>query len=144
MTVKEENETKKAYLNQYYNMTRKVNSLKEQQEDIRKDMECARAVEYSDMPKGTCKTDFADYVARLEAIDTKIAIIKSEMQLRKMDIEESIANMPDGVESDILRYRYIKCMHWEDICKKIGYSMMHTHRIHGSALQHFNLPTKML
>ena len=42
-------------------------------------------------------------------------------------------------EKDVLMYRYIKLMKWEDICMKMDYSLQHIHRIHKKALENFKM-----
>ncbi len=53
------------------------------------------------------------------------------------EITDRIELLEDEDEKDILMYRYIKLMKWEDICMKIGLSWKQAHRIHTRALANF-------
>lgn len=138
MTEKEKNEKKKEYLNRYKNAVKKYNSLQEQEERIRAGMGPG-AIEYSGMPKAHKKTDLSDYMVRLEKILYKIADKKREMQEIRLEIEDKITDIDDGIQSRVLYLRYIRFLKWEDICVEIGYSWRQVHRAHSQALKKMNI-----
>ena len=138
MTEKEKNEKKKEYLNRYKNAVKKYNSLQEQEERIRAEMGPG-AIEYSGMPKAHKKTDLSDYMVRLEKILYKIADKKREMQEIRLEIEDKITDIDDGIQSRVLYLRYIRFLKWEDICGEIGYSWRQVHRAHSQALKKMNI-----
>lgn len=138
MTVREQNEKKKEYLNGYRKKTRKIESLEEQKKSILADMRNAKAIEYSDMPKGSGKqSDLSDYIVKLEGLIERIEETKDEKHQLRIAIEEIIVDMEDGVECDILRKKYIEVKSWATIAEEIGYSVKQAQRIHGKALIHF-------
>lgn len=139
MTEKEQNEKKKEYLNRYKNAVRKYESLVDQEYALRQEMEGAKPIEYSDMPKGNKQTDLSDYMVRLDKVLTKIQARKDEMQNIRLEIEEKIADLPDGLQSKVLYLRYISFKSWEDICIEIGYSWRQTHNIHSKALANLKI-----
>ena len=118
MTEKEKNERKKEYLNRYKNAVRKYESLQEQEQQLRLEMDGPRAIEYSDMPKAHNQSDLSDYIVRLDKILSKIINKKRDMQEIRLDIESKIADVADGTQSRVLYLRYIRFMKWEDICVK--------------------------
>lgn len=138
MTEKEKNEKKKEYLNRYKNAVKKYNSLQEQEERIRAEMGSG-AIEYSGMPKAHKKTDLSDEMVRIERILNKIIDQKREMQEIRLEIEEKIVDIKDGMQSRVLYLRYIRFMKWEDICVEIGYSWRQVHRAHSQALKNLNI-----
>ena len=138
MTEKEKNEKKKEYLNRYKNAVKKYNSLQEQEERIRAEMGPG-AIEYSGMPKAHKKTDLSDYMVRLEKILYKIADKKREMQEIRLEIEDKITDIDDGIQSRVLYLRYIRFLKWQDICVEIGYSWRQVHRAHSQALKKMNI-----
>lgn len=140
MTEKERNEQKKEYLNSYKRLCRKLKSLEEQLESLREVEQSAKIQEISDMPKGNKQTDLSDYMVKLDKITYKIIRAKQDCMNRKLDIENRIADMEDGLESTILHKRYIELKAWEKICVEIDYSWKQTHRIHGQALGNFRIP----
>jgi DNA-directed RNA polymerase specialized sigma subunit len=47
--------------------------------------------------------------------------------------------MEDENEKDVLTYRYLRGMKWEDIAVKMGYSWRRIHYIHSKALENFRI-----
>lgn len=129
-----ENDQKKEYLHSYKILCRKLESLEEQLQSLREVEQSAKIQSISDMPKGSKQTDLSDIMVKIEAVFTKIVRLKVECLERKLEIENRIADMEDGIEADILRKRYLEFKPWEQICVEIGYSWMQTHRLHSKAL----------
>lgn len=134
-----ENETKKEYLNQYRNVNRKYRLLMEQERGLRLEMQGAKSIEYSDMPKGSGWTDLSAAMAKLDELLSKIEKKKAEMLDIRVDIESHIADMQDGLQGRVLYLRYICLMPWEDICVEIGYSWRQTHYLHSKALSNLKI-----
>lgn len=134
-----DNDKKKDYLNSYKNLCKKLKSLEDQLQSLRETEESAKTPSISDMPKAHKQTDLSDIMVRIEAVYTKIVRIRAECIKRKLEIEDKIADMPDGIEADILRKRYIEFKPWEQICIEIGYSWRQTHYLHSRALSNFNI-----
>lgn len=135
-----ENMRKQEYLNQYKNIMVKISSLEEQKMSLMESMRYAKSIEYSDMPKGSRKqSDLSDYIVRLDDLIDKIDTRKLECENLRLDIEDKIVDIECGIESDILRKRYIELKSWETICIEIGYSWKQTHRYHGAALKNLKI-----
>ena len=134
-----ENEQKKEYLKSYKNLCIKLKSLEEQLLSLREIEQSAKIQSISDMPKGSKQLDLSDYMVRLDIVLAKIVKTRAECLDRKLEIESRIADMPEGIEADILRRRYIEFKTWEQICVDIKYSWMQTHRLHSKALSQFKL-----
>ena len=75
-------------------------------------------------------------------MDEMIQKLKEErlckMKLR-MEIEGKIKRMDDTDEADLLRMRYLRGMKWEEVTAKIGYCRAQVNRMHGKALEHFEM-----
>jgi hypothetical protein len=134
-----ENEIKKEYLNEYKNLCFKLKSLEEQLQSIREVNEAAKVQTLTDMPKGSMQTDLSDYMCKIEKLQDKIREKKTECENRRLDIEERILEVKNGIESTILFKKYIEFNKWEEICVDIGYEWAQVHRYHSKALQHFVL-----
>lgn len=132
----ESNERKKNYLQGYRRIYHKIKSLEEQKQSLVESMRSAKAIEYSDMPKGTKQSDLSDYIVRLDKLIGEIEEKKRELELKRIEIETCIVKMDDGIESDLLRKRYIELKNWEKICNEMNYSWRQIHNIHSKALQH--------
>jgi DNA repair exonuclease SbcCD ATPase subunit len=134
-----ENEKKKEYLNSYKNLCRKLQSLEEQLQSLREVEQSAKIQQLSDMPHGSKQSDLSDYILKLESILSKIARTKRECMDKKLEIENRIADVPNGIQSSILHKRYIEFKPWEQICVEIDYSWRQTHNLHSKALSNFNI-----
>lgn len=134
MTEREQNEIKKEYLNSYKNLCNKLKSLEEQLQSLRASTESAKIQTISDMPRGNKQSDLSDYMVKVDQLEKDIAHKRNECLSKKLAIEKCVANMENGIESDIIRKRYIELMAWEKICVEIKYSWMQTHRLHSKAL----------
>jgi len=134
-----ENDKKKEYLKSYKRLCNKLRSLEEQLQSLKEVEQSAKIMRLSDMPKAHKQADLSDYMVRIEAIFTKIIRLRAECLEKKLEIESRIADMPDGIEAEILRKRYLEFKSWEEICVEIGYSWMQTHRLHSKALSNFKL-----
>ena len=76
----------------------------------------------TDMPKGSGAKNFSEwYIEEEERIKSRIEYYKKKVQEDREMIEEYIKEAPYP-ESDIIRYRAINNLSWEDIGGLIGYS----------------------
>lgn len=55
------------------------------------------------------------------------------------NIRDRIERMSDENEKDVLFYRYIKGMKWEEIAVKMMYTYRNVTKIHGRALKNFQI-----
>ncbi|MFA9464060.1 MAG: hypothetical protein ACERKN_07175 [Velocimicrobium sp.] len=137
--TKEQNEIKKEYLNEYLKLKRKIISLNEQIDQLRCEKMQAKGQVITDMPRAGKISDISDYITQLEKIECEIANTTRMMYLRRLKIEKSIMYLDDGIESDLLRKRYIEGKPWEEICNEINSSWRNTHYIHSRALKNINI-----
>ena len=91
------------------------------------------------MPHGSSQTDLSGYAATLDEMieDLKRERLK-KVKIRKK-IEQSIRNLGDEDEQEVLRLRYISGLSWEEVAVEIGYAWAQTHRIHSSALKNLKM-----
>ena len=129
-----ETDQKKEYLNSYRNLCNKLKSLEEQMQSLLEVERAAKIQRLTDMPKGNKQTDLSDLIVKEEVLFTKIIKIRTECINRRLEIENLIADVDDGIECLILHKRYIEFKQWEQICIEIGYCWKQTHRIHSKAL----------
>lgn len=129
------NEQKKGYLASYKMLYQKKQSLEEQLQSLREIGQSAKNQKLSDMPRGSEKKDLSDYIVKIDLLISRIENLKADCMQRRLDIENYIAELENGVESSLLFKRYIEFKTWEQICEEINYSWMQTYRIHGNALK---------
>ena len=141
--IKDANQIKKDYLKMYRKIYNKLVALSQQVKAMREVRESPKAIEYSDMPKGCgVGSDLSDYISDLDEMIIKINVTIKKLRKAKLQIEQVVFDLTDGVESRLIQMRYIEFRSWQDIADELGYSRMQICRIHGKALSHIELPEK--
>ena len=116
-------------------------TLKEEREQLRRQLDELEATLYypkiqrlNGMPSSPSKENtlelmVARHVELQERYEAKLAEMTKEMLL----IEEAIDELEPTARM-LLRYRYLDGLKWEEVCVRMNYSWMQTHRIHANAL----------
>lgn len=133
-----ENEKKKEFLKRYQKAVRREQEILDEIQRLRAD-KMFPSVCNDGMPRGSSQTDLSDYAAN---IDEAIEELKEE-RLEKIkiyrEIEIRIRCVKDEDEQEVLRMRYIKGMKWEEVAVKMNYSYRGVLKIHGKALENFEI-----
>lgn len=86
------------------------------------------------MPKGPGAGDpLARVATKRQALAEKYLQKLEELAAVQSNIEDVIEGL-DPTTRQLLRYRYIEGLPWEEVCVAIGYSWRQTHNIHSAAL----------
>lgn len=128
------NAEKKAILLEYQAIERRINRLLDEKRGW---MEKATAVNpvLSDMPKGGGTDKIQNAVCRIADIEADInREIDRQIDLRER-IETAICAIPDGRLRDLMRYRYIDGLTWEQIAVTMNFSYQWVCKLHGDALR---------
>ncbi len=56
---------------------------------------------------------------------------------KRVEIEKAVAAVPDSVQREVLTRKYLMSQEWEDISRKMNYSIQHIYRLHAIALRNF-------
>lgn len=141
--MSKENEVKKEYLCQYIRAKKRIDNLKNQLLSLQEVEQSAKSQQLSDMPKGSCHNgDLSDLMVRVEQLRGKIRNeIKESIKTRTM-IEESIFELQNEDEVNVLRMRYIEAMEWKEIEVKLDFSRTKIYNIHGNALKNIVIKEK--
>ena len=134
----EEIETKKEYLRGYGRAVRQMERSEVKIAEMRMNKICP-SVNNDGMPHAHSNSDLSGYVALLDEEERRYMKARYERIRICRDISDKIERMDNEDEKDVLMYRYIKLMKWEDICVKMGHSWQHIHRIHRKALENFKM-----
>lgn len=131
--------TKKEYLRQYKYLDNRINR---QLEEIQRLKSLAEKITptYSDMPKSHNEQN------QIQSAVEKIMILEHELDVLidkyidlRREIENKISAVDDLKLQDILKYRYIDGLTFEAIAIKMNYSYMQICRLHGQALNKFEM-----
>ena len=121
-------------LRNYANLKEECEQLRRQLEELEATLYCPKIQRLNGMPSAPSKENalelmIARHVELQERYEAKIAEMTTEM----LQIEAAIEAL-DPTARMLLRYRYIDGLKWEEVCVRMNYSWMQTHRIHANAL----------
>lgn len=133
-----ENELKKAYLKGFERAVRQMNRFEERIKEIR-DSRMSISVASDGMPHAHNTNDLSSYAAMLDQELSRYLKARYERDMKCKEIRDKIERLDNEDEKDVLTYRYIKLMKWEDICSAMHHSWQHVHRIHAKALKNFKM-----
>lgn len=134
--IKERNEKVKQWLWQYRDAKKEVRRLEEELQELIELQESCRAIQYSDMPKGgRSQRDLSDEMSRREELWRKISKARYKRITEFKKIKTVIDRLEDANEREVMTYRYICSMSWEQICIKIDKKWTQVHRYHAKALE---------
>jgi DNA-directed RNA polymerase specialized sigma subunit len=129
----------KERLRNYANLKEERNQLRRQLEELEATLYYPKIQRLNGMPSAPSKENTLELmVARHAELQEKYEAKIAEMNAEMLLIEEAIEAL-DSTARMLLRYRYLECLKWEEVCVKMNYSWMQTHRIHANALKQLNL-----
>lgn len=134
-----ENEKKKLFLKSYMQAKNDVSRLEMQLAELRLNKLTPSMVPDDGMPHASGISDLSDYAARVDELEREL-LQKRYKRIRAFQkVQEAIEAMENDKEKELLTYRYLQGMKWEEIAVKMGYSWQHVHKIHASALKNLKM-----
>lgn len=134
--IKKQNEQVKAWLWRYREARKDVRRWEEELAELVGMQESAGAIRYSDMPKGGGgQVDLSDEMVEREKLWRKIQKARYKRIRVFAEIKNAIERLPTADEREVMSYRYLELMSWEDICVIVSLSWRQTHYIHSRALE---------
>ena len=133
-----ENEKKKEFLMSYQKEKRRVRRLEEQLEELRRN-KMSPSVTNDGMPHGTDKKDLSDYAVKVDEIEQELVAVRYSRICAFQEVQKRIEAMEDEREKDLLTYRYLKGLKWEEICVRMDYKWRQVHRIHAMAIKNLKM-----
>ena len=132
------NEEKKQYLRRYQEAKKRAKRIQEEIEELRSSK--TSPVGLGDgMPHGSGTSDLSGYAARWDELVRELEAEKEMQIVTYREIRQQISMVPDPTEQEILSRRYLLWQGWEKIAVEMGYSYRNITRLHGYALQHFEI-----
>lgn len=134
---------KKQYLRQGYKIRQEIKMQKDLLIELEYNLDNVKSIDYSkEKLQGGQLPDDSETVEKINRIlQTQELIKKKELELKNIQagIYLNIMKLENSSERMLLQSRYIFNETWEQIAERIGYSVMHTHRIHKKALENFKI-----
>ena len=135
------NEEKKAYLMGYIQAKRREVLIQKQIEELRS-QKTSPSVLNDGMPHGSSVGDLSGYMASMDNLLNRLREEKENAVRQYEQVQSQIEKMGDETEKELLKRRYLLREGWEEIAVQMCYNYRYVLKIHGRALQHFELPKK--
>ena len=136
---KTENEFKKEFLMSYQVAKRDVIRLETQLMELKVNKLSPSCNIGDGMPHSTDIRDLSDYAAKIDEIEQDLISARYKRICLFQEVQRRIETMENEREKDLLTYRYIRGMKWEEICVVMNYKWRQIHRIHSSALANIKM-----
>lgn len=133
-----ENEKKKLFLKSYLRDKLAVIRIEEQLAELRAS-KISPSLISDGMPHGTSLSDLSDYAAKVDELERELIRKRYDRICSFQRVQTAIEAVEDEAEKDLLTYRYLRGMKWEEIAVKMGYSWRKIHYLHGDALEHLEI-----
>ena len=133
-----ENEKKKLFLKSYLRDKQAVIRIEEQLAELRAS-KISPSLVSDGMPHGTSLSDLSDYAAKVDELERELIQKRYDRICSFQRVQSAIEAVEDEAEKDLLTYRYLQGMKWEEIAVKMGYSWKHMHRIHARAIDNLKM-----
>jgi DNA-directed RNA polymerase specialized sigma subunit len=135
--IQERRKKAQEWLQRYGDAKCEVRRNEEEMAELVETQDDSRAAHFSKFPKRKGSlSDLSDYMIEREKARKNIRDAMQQNILVFEEVWNAINELDNAKEKEVLSYRYIRGMNWEQICDKIGKSWSHTHRIHNKALDH--------
>ena len=135
--------TKKQYLRQGYKIRQEIKIQNDILIELENNLDNVKSFDYSkDKLQGGPVQDDTIMIEKINRIIEVQEIIKKrdfELKTFQANLYIEINRLSNINEKILLQARYILNETWEQIAERLGYSVMHTHRIHRSALENFKM-----
>jgi len=126
----------KQQLQQYRAIKREMQQIEEKIEELKAVACSPRTQKYDAVPGGspTGRNPAEEIIAQIDGLQRRYKSKWSDL-LRTQDKIEMAIERTSPTARQLLRYRYIDGLRWEDICVKMSYSWRQIHRLHRDALE---------
>lgn len=135
-----ENQRKKEYLRSYIPLQNEIRYLEEQIKEFNIRHINSRTQNYENIGKSRGTSDLSDVLTEEERLLQKWKDARSRKIKRCSEIYWQIENMDNQDEKAILMMHYLQRLSFTVIADNLKFSMRHIYRMHGRALEHFELP----
>lgn len=133
-----QNEEKKEYLSKYQKVENEIDRVLKSIY-VLKNREVNVTAKINGMPRARSHHDLSDYVSLLNEKENKLIELQKKRETIKNEIKQRVEKLENQNEHDVIILRYINTFKWEHIADIMCYSVQHVHKIHASALMHFEI-----
>lgn len=128
----------KEYLSRYYYLSLKVESLEEELKYLEILATGTQGCSF-DEPRvqktPSLKAPFLKYIDKIDKKRNQINEKIEELLRVKDEIQCAISTVDDPIMELVLTYRYINCLDWNEVAKKMNYAESYIFKLHRKALE---------
>lgn len=136
-----ENDEKKKYLDRYRRARSSAKELESRLAMLQIDAMVPGQRAADAMPHGSGgDRDLSDYVAKYDEYVTSLIRKRQAAQSVMIEVSSAIEALEIEEEKQVLLYRYIHLMRWEEIADAMHIALRTAFYWHGQALAHFKIP----
>lgn len=136
-----ENDEKKKYLDRYRRARSSAKELESRLAMLQIDAMVPGQRAADAMPHGSGgDRDLSDYVAKYDEYVTSLIRKRQAAQSVMIEVSSAIEALETEEEKQVLLYRYIHLMRWEEIADAMHIALRTAFYWHGQALAHFKIP----
>ena len=106
-------------LKQIYYINKEIQMWQRELEKIRS-QGLVKSPTISDMPKGGQKFDISEYVSAIADYEAVIRGLLAKVQIQRKKIIEYIEGVDDSLMKQIIFYRCVSCMTWQEVADAVG------------------------
>ena len=125
--------TAKQYLQRAWYVNRRIQRIREQIEQMEALVYSGRRPKLTGLPRGA-RGDWTDVVDRLDEYRQRHLDDIAELMKAQREVEDAIAAVENDNERDLLSYRYLNHLSWEQIAAVMHLDLRWVYRLHGRAL----------
>ena len=136
-----ENDEKKKYLDRYRRARSSTKELENRLAMLQIDAMVPGQRAADAMPHGSGgDRDLSDYVAKYDEYVTSLIRKRQAAQSVMIEVSSAIEALEIEEEKQVLLYRYIYLMRWDEIAEAMHIALRTAFYWHGQALAHFKIP----
>lgn len=136
-----ENDEKKKYLDRYRRARSSAKELESRLAMLQIDAMVPGQRAADAMPHGSGgDRDLSDYVAKYDEYVTSLIRKRQAAQSVMIEVSTAIEALEIEEEKQVLLYRYIHLMRWDEIAEAMHIALRTAFYWHGQALAHFKIP----
>ena len=132
--------TKKQYLKQGLRLKKQLDHNEDMLKALKSNFDGLQAIKLSEKVQGGAIKDDSAMVERMNKIielENRIEFEKCQLTDLRNEILEKLRSIKNSDEKILMESRYYLLMSWEEIANKLCYSLSHTYKLHGRALENF-------
>ena len=126
------------YLNEMTDLKRAIDNLKECIEKIESVLYQVSSITLSDLPHQTTQRDILDKLGDFQEKKQELSRLQEEYQVMQNQLISFLIYLRSPEQIEVIKLKYIDCLNWGDICRKMNISESKSYKLYRAAKQELN------